>query len=56
MADISTIPRLPGDGAQDDTDNFNESQDIEEGRSSHPSTVTLNDGASESGQISNSGE
>lgn len=56
MADISTIPRLPADGAQDDSGNFSEPQNIERDRSSRPSTNTLHDEATESGKLSNSGE
>lgn len=47
MADISNIPRLPGDGAQDDHDNFNEPQNNEQERSSRPSTIALHDEALE---------
>lgn len=49
MTDISTIPRLPGDGAQDDTDKFNEPQNIEQDISDRPSDIILHDNDSESG-------
>lgn len=49
MADISTIPRLPGDGAQDDPEKFNESQNIEHDVSDRPSDIVLHDNDSESG-------
>lgn len=49
MADISTIPRLPGDGAQDDPDKFNEPQNIEQDVSDYPNDIILHDNDSESG-------
>lgn len=45
MADISTIVRLPGDGAQDDSEN------VEQGRCAQPSSLTCQDENLESKQI-----